>query len=921
VLGEVAAGTPVSVEEIDLGVIPASPDWGAPASLFALKVAGESMRDCGIIDGDIVVVRRQPTADDGEIVVATLASETTLKRLCVQPSGAFLLPENPAFSPIAVGEDGVSIHGVVVGLIRGLARRRPRIAQRPVPKPSGSRTALPHSDMEKRTPADFVAEFVEITGLQPAFDDEYQRELERLAAYLSSHGLRPLVERRREFLAHVNWKFRLNREVLGKFYGEAAGAGFTFHYHQKCQIQRAFDLRSQDLLVTVLNERGVPKEVQDRILRHFHPVEEKFTLRHLANECQDPTELRKEKGDRDIEGEIVKAQFSAFMWVSLSQREMHRFFDPKFDDAGYRESFWDQLHSRSPHLFSRDNALHVLRLSADAIKQLKTTEDMRGAVSHLVERLYSSIDNYGFLAVLIEPLKLDDRSIEWEVAADITLFGEKHRQSPLNKAYFRWERVRDETKRHISGLDVEAARFELVNEGFTYRDCFVLSDADNHINRLLLIFQKNERDESPVPCPTCRSANVQGNSYSSLGVRSWECNNVLCPDRSKYNRGKRYAFRGLAMQQAIDDDRNEIPVDSIRRWTRDVITNVSDLEIVEMLVRHYSMHGDAIHVYDWPVFDSGGMGRNTIHHALKLEAQSHSFWNGPLFQRYVCRSATSAAPICNLGDEDFQVLHGDSAEVLRNLPASMFDGAVTSPPYYNARDYAQWPNMYCYLHDMLDINAEVFRTLKPGALYLYNIFDYFDNENTIVFSAMGQRRMVLSAYTVDLFRRIGFELLGNVVWDKGDIEGKRGFNAGNFSPYYQAPFNCWEHVLVFRKPERNGNKHKSNDKHRSDGSQLVGGVLRRQPVIKMVRGENVHGHTAPFPGAIPELLISLMKPKAIVLDPFGGSLTTGRVAERYGVRSVCIERSEEYCRLGLRMREREQTDERTEHGQLALFQA
>ena len=52
-----------------------------------------------------------------------------------------------------------------------------------------------------RTPADFVAEFVEITGLRPAFDDEYQRELERLAEYLSSHGLRPLAERRREFLA------------------------------------------------------------------------------------------------------------------------------------------------------------------------------------------------------------------------------------------------------------------------------------------------------------------------------------------------------------------------------------------------------------------------------------------------------------------------------------------------------------------------------------------------------------------------------------------------------------------------------------------------------------------------------------------------------------------------------------------------
>lgn len=150
VLGEVAAGTPVGVEEVDLGVVPAPPEWGPPAKLFALKVAGESMRDCGILDGDVVVVRRQPSADDGEIVVATLAGETTLKRLSIQRSGTYLLPENPDFSPIAVGEDGVSIHGVVVGLMRGLARQRPRAAQRSVRRPSGSRPARPDSVMEKR---------------------------------------------------------------------------------------------------------------------------------------------------------------------------------------------------------------------------------------------------------------------------------------------------------------------------------------------------------------------------------------------------------------------------------------------------------------------------------------------------------------------------------------------------------------------------------------------------------------------------------------------------------------------------------------------------------------------------------------------------------------------------------------------------
>ena len=184
------------------------------------------------------------------------------------------------------------------------------------------------------------------------------------------------------------------------------------------------------------------------------------------------------------------------------------------------------------------------------------------------------------------------------------------------------------------------------------------------------------------------------------------------------------------------------------------------------------------------------------------------------------------------------------------------DGAVTSPPYFNARAYAQWDNIYCYLYDMFNIGAGVFRALRPGGLYLFNIFDYFDNECSIVFSAMGQRRIVLSAYTVDMFRRLGFELVGNVAWDKGDIEGKRGFNAGNFSPYYQAPFNCWEHVLVFQKP--------GNDPESQVVPKDFPTILKAQPVIKIVGGQNIHGHTAPFPEALPQLLIDHLPTGATV---------------------------------------------------------
>jgi DNA modification methylase len=188
---------------------------------------------------------------------------------------------------------------------------------------------------------------------------------------------------------------------------------------------------------------------------------------------------------------------------------------------------------------------------------------------------------------------------------------------------------------------------------------------------------------------------------------------------------------------------------------------------------------------------------------------------------------------------------------------------------------------------MFEINAEVFRVIRPGSLYFYNIFDYFDNENIVALSAMGQKRVTLSAYTVDLFRRIGFQCIGNIAWDKGEIEGKRGFNSGNFSPFYQSPFNCWEHVLVFKKP--------------GEESPDFGGsrILRAKPVTKMVKGKNVHGHTAPFPDEIPLLCIKSLPPNSVILDPFGGSLTTGRAAVASGRRAICIEQSREYCELGL----------------------
>ena len=121
-LGRVAAGTPVlAIENIDCMLHVDRSFTPASGNVFALYVQGESMIEAGILDGDIVVARQQETADRGDIVVALIDDEATVKRFDPQPDAIRLLPENRSYEPIVVtGEGGVDFRlaGKVVGLMR-----------------------------------------------------------------------------------------------------------------------------------------------------------------------------------------------------------------------------------------------------------------------------------------------------------------------------------------------------------------------------------------------------------------------------------------------------------------------------------------------------------------------------------------------------------------------------------------------------------------------------------------------------------------------------------------------------------------------------------------------------------------------------------------------------------------------------------
>ena len=116
VVGVVTAGVPITAIEQVEGYVPFSGYRGDPSELFALRVRGESMINAGILDGDLVVVRRIPVAKNGEIVVAMIDDEATVKRFYKENGRFRLQPENDRMDPIYTDE--VTVLGKVIALVR-----------------------------------------------------------------------------------------------------------------------------------------------------------------------------------------------------------------------------------------------------------------------------------------------------------------------------------------------------------------------------------------------------------------------------------------------------------------------------------------------------------------------------------------------------------------------------------------------------------------------------------------------------------------------------------------------------------------------------------------------------------------------------------------------------------------------------------
>jgi DNA modification methylase len=296
-------------------------------------------------------------------------------------------------------------------------------------------------------------------------------------------------------------------------------------------------------------------------------------------------------------------------------------------------------------------------------------------------------------------------------------------------------------------------------------------------------------------------------------------------------------------------------------------------------------------------------------------------------------------------DDGIKIIWGDCLNVLKKLKSESIHLMVTSPPYYNAREYSQWNNINEYLEDMKAIIKETYRVLDNHRVWVFNVGDIFDNPNTVTKSVWGKSRIPLGAYFIKTFEEVGFTFVDDFIWDKGEVQSERHKNGDKPYPFYQYPMNCYEHLLIFHKHRLddtrypcpvcgtlkvNGNtqseiglrswecknlkcfeRSKSNRGKRFSSKTIMTqsrqgreyeietefikrwrrDIIKFNPVIKInSKGENILGHTAPFPEDIPAFAIKMYSYEGErVLDPFAGSFTSIIVAKRLNRIGIGIE--------------------------------
>ncbi|MHA2073291.1 MAG: DNA methyltransferase, partial [Candidatus Hodarchaeales archaeon] len=517
--------------------------------------------------------------------------------------------------------------------------------------------------------------------------------------------------------------------------------------------------------------------------------------------------------------------------------------------------------------FRIQNAIVYLNINQDLFLQFENKGFFYSYLLDLIKSLYEEVENHKAFVLRIQNIFDDDKNIKWELYSYLILYSEKFiRYQESRPFYFPDEifidcfefkfsrKLSSEEKEHVKQYYNEKLSFDnlvkklkvndysdmkdflnsfkKINSGLTYIDTLIIRSSNKDRNNreipflkneyeMLLILFKNEFNDYRIPCPVCGSLKISGNSFPEMGIRSWECKNPYCAERSKTNRGKRYSIKTIMMQNSTYDFSSDIqiPRELLKHWRRDVVYKWNLVDLYSMLVKYYSYPKDqilAINCDDSNSFKqiSFKLNRTLIVRSADeiqpLSNRSETFSNffnvetNLFFRNFVYKQIQLDKLLFDISFIDSnngkaKLLIHDCNKIMNSFTENSIDHMVTSPPYYNAREYSCWQNLFTYMNDMYNHLLAAHRILKPGSVYFFNIGDIYDNEKTIVKSKIGDKRVPLGAYIIFLSHLCGFELIDNIIWDKGEPQTSRHKNDGKFVPFYQRPANCYEHMFIFKK--------------------------------------------------------------------------------------------------------------------------
>lgn len=520
-------------------------------------------------------------------------------------------------------------------------------------------------------------------------------------------------------------------------------------------------------------------------------------------------------------------------------------------------------------------------------------------IAEIILNKYDELSNFHHAIIIFR----DGKCItDWSTIAKVALYMEQFKKEhnfnvfeKKNKA-LRIKELKDflMKNRHVESTAIIEKLIEEfydgVSYGFQFQDLFISSNGRTKV----LVMQKVELDEEAKKCPSCLEHIVRGNSYPNILYKSFECQNPSCPSRSKIGRGKRYDLFSAKRQMMLErnSEQDHIDDETYFAFRRDIVEE-NELSI-ERLISLYSWEGDFVEILNSSINIEKFKGRN-------LEVNNFSkFKNDKLFDKITFIKLFREIASSFVFPEKFNIeasstiglsyqFNGNSTDLIPFIeqisPVEMLGGAVTSPPYYNAREYSQWTNLLCYLVDMMANAKAIYKKLDENGIYIYNIGDVVGQDNIYIQSNMSKRRQMLGFYSIIIFEEVGYKTIGNIIWDKGEVQSKRNSTPNHFSGYVK-PINAYEHCLVFSK--------------KTETNLILTSVKRIETVKKInSKGENTLGHTAPYPLDIAKLIIPFINNDKYVVDPFLGSGTTVLALQEEGYLSIGFELNKEYYQLAI----------------------